>query len=192
MTQIAQWIVALLLCASAAAPSLRAEEIPGDSVYRLPVALVDQDGHGFALATRAGKPQLVSMFYTSCQYVCPLIIDTLKKTQAGLDPTERAKLDVLLISFDPARDTPARLKQVFGERKLDAATWTLARTDERSVRKLAAVLGIQYRALAGGEINHSTALVLFDAQGRVLARSDRIGAVDADFVAAVKSALHAR
>jgi len=190
MSRIAQRICIAMLCALAL--PLRAGELPGDSVYRLPVALVDQDGHGFALAERAGKVQLVSMFYTSCQYVCPLIIDTLKKTQAGLDPAERAKLDVLLVSFDPARDTPARLKEVFGERKLDAATWTLARTDERSVRKLAAVLGIQYRALAGGDINHSTALVLLDAQGRILARSERIGAVDADFIADLRNVLHAR
>lgn len=190
MSRIAQWITIVVLCTLATTSPLRAGEIPGDSVYRLPVALVDQDGRHFALADRAGKPQLVTMFYTSCQYVCPLVIDTLKKTQAGLNSAERAQLDVLLVSFDPARDTPERLKQVFAERKLDAATWTLARTDERSVRKLAAVLGIQYRVLAAGDINHSTALVLFDAHGRILARSERIGAVDADFVAAVKNALH--
>jgi len=169
----------------------RAGELPGDSLYRLPVTLTDQNGHDFAFAQRGGKLQLVSMFYTSCQYVCPLIIDTLKKTQAQLTQTERARLDVLLVSFDPARDTPARLKDVFGERKLDAATWTLARTDERDVRKLAAALDIQYRALANGDINHSSALVLLDAQGRIIARTDRIGAIDADFIAAVKKALAA-
>jgi protein SCO1/2 len=170
---------------------LQAAELPGDSIYQMPLALVDQDGRGFRLANRADRPQLVSMFYTSCQYVCPLIIDTLKKTQAELAPAARAKLDVLLVSFDPARDTPERLKQVYAERKLDRASWTLARTDERSVRQLAALLGIQYRALANREINHSSALVLLDAQGRIVARTDKIGAVDAEFVAAVNQALAA-
>ena len=163
--------------------------LPGDSIYRAPVTLADQDGHEFPLAQRAGKPQLVSMFYTSCPYVCPLIIDTLKRTQAALSPEQRAKVDVLLVSFDPERDTPQRLHEVFAQRHLDAATWTLARTDAPAVRKLAAVLDIQYRALASGEINHSSALVLLDDEGRIVARTDKIGDVDADFIAAMRAAL---
>jgi protein SCO1/2 len=168
-----------------------AAELPGDSLYRLDLTLTDHHGRHFTLAARRGRPQLVSMFYTSCQYVCPLIIDTLKKTQAALTPAERARLDVLLVSFDPARDTPARLAAVFGERKLDAGTWTLARTGPGEVRTLAAALDIQYRALESGDINHSSALVLLDRDGRLRARTDRIGEVDADFVAAVKQALAA-
>jgi len=172
-----------LLCVAGAA----AAELPGDSLYRLDIALVDQDGHGFRLAERRHKPVLVSMFYTSCQYVCPLIIDTLRKTQGALAQDGGKKLDVLLVSFDPERDTPARLKQVFGERKLDA-NWTLARTDETSVRKLAAVLDIQYRALANGDVNHSSTITLLDGEGRILARTDKIGAVDAEFVAKARAA----
>lgn len=162
---------------------------PADSIYRLPVALTDQNGHGFHLADRQGKPQIVSMFYTSCQYVCPLIIDTLKRTHQALAPDVRTAVQLLLVSFDPERDTPKRLQQVYAERKLDAATWTLARTEPAGVRQLAAVLDIQYRALANREINHSSALVLLDAQGRIVARTDKIGEVDPDFVSAVQKAL---
>src|SRR5262249_25277289 len=139
--------IAILLLALAAARTFAAE-LPGDSVYRLDTPLVDQDGRAFPLAARAGRPQLISMFYTPCAYVCPLIIDTLKKTHRALAPAERAKVDVLLISFDPERDSAARLHEVFGERHLDAKSWTLARTEAPNVRKLAAVFDIQYRALA--------------------------------------------
>ena len=173
---------ALLVATGASAGAL-----PGDSLYRLDIALVDQDGHGFRLGERRGKPRLISMFYTSCQYVCPLIIDTLRKTQDALARDGGNKLDIVLVSFDPRRDTPVRLKQVFGERKLDAH-WTLARTDAASVRKLAAVLDIQYRALANGDVNHSSAITLLDADGRIVARTDTIGAVDAAFVAKARAA----
>lgn len=169
--------------------SAMAAELPGDSIYRLPLALTDQDGHASNLADRRGKPQLVSMFYTSCPYICPLVIDTLKKTQRALPPEERSRLAVLLVSFDPDRDTPERLHDVFGERKLDVATWTLARTDATDVRKLAAVLDIQYRALANRDINHTSALILLDADGRIVARTDKIGEVDADFVSAISRLL---
>lgn len=184
-------LVLLLLAAvsSVAAAPPDTASLPGDSLYRLEATLVDQDGRSFAFAARAGKPQLVSMFYTSCPYVCPLIIDTLKKTQGALTPAERAKIDVLLISFDPERDTPARLHEVFEQRHIDAQTWTLARTEAPNVRKLAALFGIQYRALANGEVNHSSALLLLDAEGRIVARTDTIGAVDPAFVQALKQAL---
>jgi protein SCO1/2 len=61
-----------------------------------------------------------------------------------------------------------------------------------NVRKLAAVLGIQYRARANRDINHSTALVLLDADGRIIARSDKLGELDPDFVAAVRKTLAER
>jgi protein SCO1/2 len=81
---------------------------------------------------------------------------------------------------------------VFGERKLDPATWTLARTDAPGVRKLAAVLNIQYRALANRDINNSNALVLLDAESRIFARTDNIGEIESDFVAAIQKALAPR
>jgi len=187
-------VFALLLALVGATACAQAGELPGDSVYRLDIPLVDQNGTGSHLADRRGRPQLISMFYTSCQYVCPLIIDTLRTTERSLDPAERQNLDVLVVSFDPERDTPVQLKNVFDKRKLDAGRWTLARTEAPNVRKFAAALDIRYRALADGEINHATALVLLDRDGRIVARSSTLGSADPDFVAAIRTTLaaHAR
>lgn len=166
-------------------------ELPANSTYRLEVPLVDQDGRGLHFADGRGKPRLVSMFYTSCKYVCPLIIDTLMATERAVDPADRPRLDVLVVSFDPDRDDPPALKRVAEKRKLDTPRWTLARTEEANVRKLAAVLGIQYRQLADREFNHSSALVLLDADGRIVARTNTIGEIDPDFVAKVKQTVAA-
>ncbi len=130
------------------------------------------------------------MFYTSCRYICPLIVDSAKGVDHALTPAERARLGVMLISLDPARDDTAALASVARKRKLDPARWTLARTDAGTVRRVAALLGVRYRALADGEFNHTSALVLLDAQGRVVARTERLGPVpDPDFLAAVKKTL---
>ncbi|HKE47186.1 MAG TPA: SCO family protein [Rhodanobacteraceae bacterium] len=166
-----------------------ATELPATSVYRLDVPLVDQDGRALRFDEKRGGPMLVTMFYTSCKYVCPLIIDTLLATDRALDPAERARLGVLVVSFDPERDDPSALKRVADKRRLDVPRWTLARTEAPDVRKLAAVLGIQYRALADREINHTSALVLLDAEGRIVARTDKLGEVDPAFVAKVKATL---
>lgn len=177
---------------AAMSTNVRAGELPGDSIYRLDIPLVDHNGLSFRLADRRGRPQLVSMFYTSCQFVCPLVLDTLRMTERSLDTAEQQRLDVLLVSFDPKRDTPIQLKTVFLKRKLDGEHWTLARTEAPNVRKLAAALDIRYRTLADGEINHATALVLLDAEGRIVARSSVLGEVDPDFIAAIRATLSAR
>jgi protein SCO1/2 len=59
------------------------------------------------------------------------------------------------------------------------------------VRQLAAVLGIQYRALPNGDFNHSTALILLDADGRLVARTTRLAGADPAFVEKVVAALRA-
>jgi len=166
-----------------------AGELPRDSTYHLAVPLVDQDGRAFAFADGRGRARIVSMFYTSCKYVCPLIIDTLLKTERELAPAGRERLDVLLVSLDPDNDTPDALKRIADKRRLDTSRWRLARTDAAHVRRLAAMLGIQYKQLENREFSHSSALVLLDADGRILARSDRLGEADPDFVAAASRAL---
>ena len=183
-------IVAIVLLL--AGPALADKPLPGDSVYRLTDTYVDQDGRAFRLADRRGQVRLVSMFYTSCPYICPLIIDSAKGVEHALTPAERARLSILLVSLDPARDNPAALKRIVTKRRLDPARWTLARTEAAGVRRTAAVLGIRYRALADGEFNHSSALVLLDGEGRVLARTEQLGVQpDPAFLAAVKAALAA-
>ena len=180
-------VLAMTSVALAASPAL-----PSDSVYHLDVALVDQQARALRFPALAGKVRIVSMFYASCPYVCPMIIDTIKQVEHAQPEEARAHLHVLLLSLDPVRDTPDALLSVSTRRKLDTSRWTMARAEAGDVRKLAALLGIQYRQLENREFNHSSALILLDAQGRVLARSSTIGKPDREFVRAVSAALAAR
>jgi protein SCO1 len=163
--------------------------LPSDSVYQLAVPLTDQLGRTTQLTDRRGHPMLVSMFYTSCQAVCPMLVDALRDTEAKLSAEERSHISVLMVSFDPEHDSVAVLKRTADERGLDGSHWTLARTDAKSARKLAAVLGIQYRALKNGDFNHTTALILLDADGRIAGRSTQLGNADPAFVKVVKAAV---
>lgn len=180
-------LIALLLCSPAQAEAPAA--LPGDSIYQLDVPLVDQDGETHALPSLRGQPRIISMFYASCPYMCPLIIDTARITERKLDPEQRKKLSVLLVSMDAKRDDPAALTALARQRKIDTSEWTLARTDAANVRKLAAVLGIQYRELDDGEFSHSSVLILLDAEGRIVARTETMGKTDPEFVEAVERVL---
>jgi len=181
----------LLYSVAAAAQEASSAALPGDSLYQIELPLTDQTGRQFAFASLRGRTQLVSMFYTSCRYVCPLIIDTLKHTEAALDEVQRARLGVVVVSFDPARDDVEALASVAVKRRLDAARWHLARTDEDHVRTLAAALDIQYRRLDDGEFNHASRVILLDRDGRVLASTGKLGEADPAFVEAVRKALAA-
>ncbi len=164
--------------------------LPGDSVYQLELPLTGQDGRTRDWDTLRGKPRLVSMFYTSCQYICPLIVDSGKAIERALTPAQRDRLGIVLISMDPARDDPAALEAVATKRKLDGDRWWLAAPREGDVRSVAGVLGIRYRKLADGEFNHTSALVLLDAEGRIVARTDQVGTrPDQAFVAATRTLL---
>ena len=180
----------LLGFASLAGAAQPAPALPGDSIYQLPLPLTDSQGQTRDWRTLRGKPRLVSMFYTSCQYICPLIIESGKAVERQLTPAQQKRLGVLLVSMDPARDNPATLKKVVDQRKLDLTRWTLATPPANDVRSVAAVLGIRYRQLADGEFNHSSMLILVDANGRILARTEKIGTQpDPEFVAAVRKAV---
>ena len=175
------------LCATALVPRSRATALPADSIYQLRVGLTDQDGAALELASMRGRPLLASMFYTSCQMVCPMIFETVAGTLQALAPAQRAKVRVLMVSFDPARDTVAVLKETAHAHRCDAQ-WTLARPDDESgARKIAALLGVQYRRLANGEFNHSSSIALVDADGRIGARSGKLGAVDDDLLKSIRA-----
>lgn len=156
--------------------------IPSDSVYRLNINLDDQDGTRFDLPSLRGKPLLVSMFYNSCQFVCPMLVETIRETEDALPAAQRESLKVLLVTIDPERDNAAVLKQLFVQRKLDKNHWIVARTDPNSVRKLAATLGIQYRKLPNGDFNHSTTIVLLDRDGKIVGTTAKLGEIDHEFM----------
>ena len=190
---LAAALLASMLLGSAptlASPPAGKAPLPSDSVYQLPLRLTDQHGKSWDWRSKRGQPQLVAMFYSSCQYICPLIVESGKAVQRGLSPAQRERLGVLFISMDPARDTPAALMKVVRERRIDDKRWSLASPQPDAVRGVAGVLDVRYRQLADGEFNHTSALILLDADGRIVARTEKMGsAVDPAFIAKVKATL---
>jgi len=166
-----------------------AGRLADDSVYQLRLALTDQSGASFALDAHRGTPMIVSMFYTSCPYVCPMLVETIQATERKLTPEERGRLRVLLVSFDPDTDTVEVLQKTAQARRVDSTRWALARTDAAGVRKLAALLGIQYRAIGKADFNHSTLLVALDAEGRIAGKTGQLAGTDAAFINTLRRAL---
>jgi protein SCO1/2 len=184
--------VALLLTLLAFVPQTHAgPAYPPQSIYHLSAALTDQSGRSIGLDVHRGQPVLVTMFYASCPMTCPLLIDTLHAIERALPPQRRSEVRVLMISIDPARDTPEQLLALARARRLDLSRWTLARAEPDDVRKIAALLRTQYRQLPDGNFNHSNVISLLSAQGEILLQSSVLGKADEALVEKLTERSHA-
>jgi protein SCO1/2 len=141
-----------------------------DSVYLLGGAFENQEGEIVRLEHFAGRPVLIAMFYATCPHACPMLIADLKRIEQALPPEVRERLQVVLVTFDPARDTPEKMKALLEAHRVDASRWSMLRTDPAKVRELAAVLGIRYRFAKNGAIHHSSVIALLDEGGAIVER----------------------
>src|SRR5688572_744136 len=110
MTQRA--LIGCLLACLASQPvawSGAAAALPGDSVYQLPASLTDSAGRAVRWQDLQGQPRVATMFYASCRYICPMVVDSLRAVERELSEKERQRIAFVLISMDPARDTPEAL-----------------------------------------------------------------------------------
>jgi protein SCO1/2 len=72
-----------------------------------PFTLLDQGGRPVSLAGQRGHVVIVAFVYSTCGATCVVIAQQIR---GALDELRRA-LPVLLISADPAADTPARVRR---------------------------------------------------------------------------------
>lgn len=74
------------------------------------LVLTDTHGKKYDLRERTkGKPTLIYFGYTNCPDVCPLTMSNIALAKRALPAAERDKLQVVFVTTDPERDTPASL-----------------------------------------------------------------------------------
>ena len=122
-----------------------------------------------------GRPQVVVMFFTSCQYACPLIVNDLKRIEAALKPESRTQIGFTLVTFDTRRDTAEALASYRDSRHLSAKTWTLLRGESDDVLELAALLGVKYKQDANGQFAHSNIITVLNARGEIVHQQVGLG-----------------
>lgn len=163
--------------------TLPADPVSADeSIYLLDGKYTDQQGKEMGLDVFKGHPVLVSMFYATCPHACPMLIADMKRIEKALPEAQRKDLRVILVTFDPERDTVEKLDALASAHGLDPSRWKMLRTDPSKVQELAAVLGIKYRFAPGGDINHSSTISLLDRRGVVVERLEGLRQPEAPIV----------
>ncbi len=148
-------------------PDFRATDITG-AEFGQDFALADHTGKPRALADFRGRVVVMFFGFTHCPDVCPATLAELAAAVKKLG-TDGDKVQVLLVTVDPERDTPQVLSQyvtAFNPRFL-----ALRGTAEETAR-VAKEFKILYQKVAGARpdsytMDHSAGTYIFDTQGRL-------------------------
>ncbi len=159
-------------CAKAESPTA---PLSDRSLYQTGSSWTTDTGRQIALADLLGRPQVIALFFTSCQSACPLIVNDMMRIEAALGPKLRGRVGFTLVTFDPQRDTLAALAAYRATRKLSPKTWTLLRGQPDDVRELAVLLGVKYKEQANGQFAHSNAITLLNGDGEIVRQQIGLG-----------------
>jgi protein SCO1/2 len=149
---------------------------PGDAVPDF--ALLDQNGKRIHLRSFRGDALLLTFIYTRCPFVdfCPKVSDNFAHVYAMLrDETgPQSRIRLLSVSFDPAHDTPAVLRQYAASFSHTTGTdrpfdrWDFAAAPEKELPEIAKFFGLYYNAKEG-QITHSMSTSLISPDGKIVA-----------------------
>lgn len=141
--------------------------------------LTNQDGKKISLADFKGKATAITFIYSECPLpeYCILMSKHFSDLANQISANEnlKDKIRLLSISFDPARDTPEKLRQ-YGigylgkdSKAADFKVWQLAVGADAEVRKLADAFGLRYEVDANDktQFNHSLRTIVIAPDGKI-------------------------
>ena len=132
-----------------------------------PFELVNQDGQAVDESILNGKWSLVFFGFTYCPDYCPTTLNGLAATQAQLGD-EAKDLQILFVSIDPERDTPAAMKTYLSLDGYPKGVIGLTGTPAQ-VKTAADAYRVVYQKVGAGEdytMNHSTLVYLMGPDGK--------------------------
>ncbi|MDN5273872.1 SCO family protein [Chloroflexus sp. MS-CIW-1] len=169
-----RWFILCLLvlsgCTLTNTPSVSTSTIIDPPTVLSDFSLPASTGGELRLSDLRGQPVLLYFGYTRCPDYCPITLSEFRKARDLLG-TDGERVHFVLISVDPANDTPAVLAtylQVFG------AGFIGLQGNDATLRRISKEYGLTYRHGGGHQhhhgsdgVEHSTASYLIDQNGRL-------------------------
>jgi protein SCO1/2 len=162
---------------SAATSTTSADSGPGGGIRLDPpldvstVSLPDtsQGGQPFAMRGPDGGLLVVYFGYTSCPDVCPTTLADLRSALKRLGPERAGRVEVAMVTIDPARDTGDVLTGYV--QGFVPGAHALRTDDDAALRSAASQFGAQYDVTVGKdgqeEVGHTGFLYAVDSTGHV-------------------------
>jgi protein SCO1/2 len=139
--------------------------------------LTNQDGKRISTKDFKGKAWALTFIYARCplpEYCIKMSTNFSDAALQIMSSDFKDKFRLLSISFDPANDTPEKLRQ-YGQgylgknAKPDFSVWQLAVGDDKEVRVIADFFGLRYEIDQNDktQINHSLRTAVISPEGKV-------------------------
>jgi|TARA_R100000789_G_scaffold11263_1_gene15254 protein SCO1/2 len=131
------------------------------------VELVDEQGLSFTSDALRDRWFLLFFGFTACPDICPTTLSDMRRLLNQLPPTVRDQLQVILVSADPARDTPEALRTYLSYYRAGLKGLT---GEMPELQKLSKGLGLPFVAttdatVADYSVSHSRNLAIVGPNG---------------------------
>jgi protein SCO1/2 len=133
---------------------------------------VDQDGKNRSIASFKGSAVLLTFTYTRCPMptFCPLMDKNFATIQEALKKDRDLNVQLATISFDPATDTPAVLKQHAADAGANPKLWTFLTGNQDVIDQFASRFGVFVTRGSDDskDITHNLRTAILDRQGNLV------------------------
>ncbi|WP_407297161.1 SCO family protein [Stutzerimonas zhaodongensis] len=128
--------------------------------------LVDERGQTVTTDALRNRWHLLFFGFTACPDVCPTTLSDIRRLMGQLPATVREQLQVVLITADPARDTPEALRTYLDYFRADFKGWT---GEMAELQKLSKGLGLPFvpatQTSGNYSVSHSGNLAIVTPEG---------------------------
>lgn len=149
------------------APQQAGVRVSGEANIGGPFSLVDHTGRPVTDADFRGKAMLIYFGYTYCPDICPFSLQVMAAALDRLEPEARARIQPLLITVDPERDTVEQLAQYVDSPAFPDNLIGLTGT-EAQIAEAASAYRVVYRRAGEGDdylMDHSSIVYLMGTDG---------------------------
>ncbi|GLK52763.1 SCO family protein [Maricaulis virginensis] len=161
------FFILVLTRPGAEAPRQAGVRISGEANIGGPFTLVDQTGATVTEADFRGKAMLIYFGYTYCPDICPFSLQVMAAALDQMEPEERARIQPVLITVDPERDTVEQLARYVTSPAFPDGLTGLTGTEEQ-IAEVTAAYRVVYRRAGEGDdylMDHSSIVYLMNSEG---------------------------
>lgn len=153
-------------------PAFQNLDLTGNTQFGSNFSLPDTSGKIRTMADYKGKVVVLFFGYTHCPDVCPTTMAELSQALQQLGPEDARRVQVLFVTVDPERDTPAQLRDYTAlfDRRIRGLTG-----DTKAIAAAARAYRVTYakydiQGPLDYRMDHSAFIYLMNRDGRFVAR----------------------
>jgi protein SCO1/2 len=138
MNAIRRKLVLALLSLTCCMPTMAATNL-----LDVPDSFVADDGRTVSLPRWKGRQVILTMEYSNCRFLCSITLKKLRDIQEEADRRKLA-LDFVIVSLDPANDTPASWQAYRRTRDLHRPNWHFLTGSRATTDRIVGLLGVKW------------------------------------------------